>query len=88
MLPLGRVRRVRIAKLVEPGYAPTTCFAQDTDLRIEDLIPPAYAGFAMPVCRGSEPVTRSNLQKHRRPYISRRMIKTALIAATYYATFP
>ena len=36
------------AKLVEPGYAPTTRFAQNTDVRIEDLIPPAYAGFAAP----------------------------------------
>lgn len=37
------------AKLVEPGYAPTTRFAQNTDVRIEDLIPPAYAGFATPI---------------------------------------
>lgn len=37
------------AKLVEPGYAPTTRFAQNTDLRVEDLIPPAYAGFASPI---------------------------------------
>ncbi|KAA5606405.1 SDR family oxidoreductase [Roseospira marina] len=37
------------AKLVEPGYAPTTRFAQNTDVRIEDLIPPAYAGFAGPI---------------------------------------
>ncbi len=37
------------AKLVEPGYAPTTRFAHNTDLRIEDLIPPAYAGFAKPI---------------------------------------
>ena len=36
------------AKLIAPGYAPTTRFAQNTDLRIEDLIPPAYAGFATP----------------------------------------
>lgn len=36
-------------KLVEPGYAPTTRFAHNTDLRIEDLIPPAYADFAMPI---------------------------------------
>jgi len=37
------------AKLIAPGYAPTTRFAQNTDLRIEDLIPPAYAGFATPI---------------------------------------
>jgi len=37
------------AKLVEPGYGPTTRFAQNTDVRIEDLIPPAYAGFAGPI---------------------------------------
>ena len=30
-------------KLVEPGYAPTTRFAQNTRVRIEDLIPEAYA---------------------------------------------
>ncbi|MBX9646005.1 MAG: SDR family oxidoreductase [Xanthobacteraceae bacterium] len=36
-------------KLVEPGYAPTTRFAQNTDLRIEDLIPEAYATFAAPI---------------------------------------
>jgi NAD(P)-dependent dehydrogenase (short-subunit alcohol dehydrogenase family) len=31
------------AKLVEPGYAPTTRFTQNTSIRIEDLIPEAYA---------------------------------------------
>ncbi|MBB3769449.1 NAD(P)-dependent dehydrogenase (short-subunit alcohol dehydrogenase family) [Angulomicrobium tetraedrale] len=36
-------------RLVEPGYAPTTRFAQNTDLRIEDLIPSAYADFARPI---------------------------------------
>jgi len=40
------------ARLVEPGYAPTTRFAQNTDLRVEDLIPPAYAGFAAPIFEG------------------------------------
>lgn len=40
------------ARVVEPGYAPTTRFAQNTDLRIEDLIPPAYAGFAAPIFEG------------------------------------
>ena len=37
------------AKLVEPGYAPTTRFSQNTELRIEDLIPEAYAAFAQPI---------------------------------------
>lgn len=36
-------------KLVEPGYAPTTRFAQNTAVRVEDLIPEAYAGFAAPI---------------------------------------
>jgi NAD(P)-dependent dehydrogenase (short-subunit alcohol dehydrogenase family) len=36
-------------KLVEPGYGPTTRFAQNTDLRLEDVIPEAYAGFAEPI---------------------------------------
>ncbi len=39
---------VRI-KLVEPGYAPTTRFAHNTEVRIEDLIPEAYADFARPI---------------------------------------
>lgn len=38
-----------LAKLVEPGYAPTTRFAQNTAVRVEDLIPEAYAAFAGPV---------------------------------------
>ncbi|MCX5480403.1 SDR family oxidoreductase [Kaistia geumhonensis] len=37
------------AKLVEPGYAPTTRFAANTSLRVEDLIPEAYAEFARPI---------------------------------------
>lgn len=36
-------------KLVEPGYAPTTRFAENTELRVEDLIPEAYAPFANPI---------------------------------------
>lgn len=40
------------AKLVEPGYGPTTRFAQNTGVRIEDLIPPAYADFAGPIFAG------------------------------------
>lgn len=37
------------AKLVEPGYAPTTRFAHNTQVRVEDLIPEAYAAFAQPI---------------------------------------
>jgi NAD(P)-dependent dehydrogenase (short-subunit alcohol dehydrogenase family) len=37
------------AKLVEPGYAPTTRFTQNTEVRVEDLIPVAYADFAAPI---------------------------------------
>jgi NAD(P)-dependent dehydrogenase (short-subunit alcohol dehydrogenase family) len=37
------------AKLVEPGYAPTTQFARNTSVRVEDLIPEAYAAFAGPI---------------------------------------
>lgn len=36
-------------KLVEPGYGPTTRFSQNTDLRLEDVIPEAYAEFARPI---------------------------------------
>ncbi|SDA63419.1 SDR family oxidoreductase [Sinorhizobium sp. NFACC03] len=36
-------------KLVEPGYAPTTRFAHNTTMRVEDLIPAAYADFAAPI---------------------------------------
>lgn len=39
-------------KLVEPGYAPTTRFAHNTEVRVQDLIPPAYAGFAEPIFAG------------------------------------
>ncbi|MCA0278824.1 MAG: SDR family oxidoreductase [Proteobacteria bacterium] len=37
------------AKLVEPGYAPTTAFAANTEVSVEDLIPAAYAEFAAPI---------------------------------------
>jgi len=37
------------AKLVEPGYAPTTRFTQNTSVPIEDMIPEAYADFAAPI---------------------------------------
>lgn len=36
-------------KLVEPGYAPTTRFAQNTEINVLDLIPAAYAAFAEPI---------------------------------------
>jgi len=37
------------AKLVEPGYAPTTRFAANSDIRIEDAIPEVYIPFAQPI---------------------------------------
>ncbi|MGL4285106.1 MAG: SDR family oxidoreductase [Phreatobacter sp.] len=37
------------AKLVEPGYAPTTRFAENSEVNIADLIPEAYASFAQPI---------------------------------------
>lgn len=37
------------AKLVEPGYGPTTRFAHNVDVRIEDLIPATYKPYADPV---------------------------------------
>lgn len=37
------------ARLVEPGYAPTTRFAANTSVRVEDLVPEAYAEYAAPV---------------------------------------
>lgn len=40
------------AKLVEPGYGPTTRFAENSDVRLEDMIPAAYADFAGPVLAG------------------------------------
>jgi len=40
------------AKLVEPGYGPTTRFTQNTDIRVEDLIPVDYAAFAQPIFEG------------------------------------
>lgn len=36
-------------KLVEPGYAPSTRFSQNTEVRVEDLIPETYAAFAAPI---------------------------------------
>ena len=37
------------ARLVEPGYAPTTRFAENTDIPVADLIPEPYADFARPI---------------------------------------
>ena len=37
------------AKLVEPGYAPTTNFAQNSAFNISDMIPEAYGDFAQPI---------------------------------------
>jgi NAD(P)-dependent dehydrogenase (short-subunit alcohol dehydrogenase family) len=37
------------ARLVEPGYAPTTRFSQNIDFSIEEMIPPSYADFARPI---------------------------------------
>lgn len=36
-------------KLVEPGYAPSTQFSHNTNLRIEDAVPDAYQAFAQPI---------------------------------------
>lgn len=40
------------AKLVEPGYAPTTQFAANTDIPVKQLIPQSYAAFAAPIFAG------------------------------------
>lgn len=37
------------ARLVEPGYAPTTNFAQNAQFSAEDLIPESYTDFATPI---------------------------------------
>ncbi|WEJ97857.1 MAG: SDR family oxidoreductase [Candidatus Sphingomonas phytovorans] len=37
------------ARLIEPGYAPTTRFAENGTIPIEELIPAAYADFAAPI---------------------------------------
>lgn len=36
-------------KLVEPGYGPTTAFAQNTDIRLEDVLPEPYGSYAVPI---------------------------------------
>lgn len=40
------------ARLVEPGYAPTTRFAENTDIPVMDLIPEDYAAYAGPIFEG------------------------------------
>lgn len=37
------------ARLVEPGYAPTTRFAENTDIPVADLVPETYAAYAGPI---------------------------------------
>jgi NAD(P)-dependent dehydrogenase (short-subunit alcohol dehydrogenase family) len=37
------------ARLVEPGYGPSTRFADNTDMPVEEMIPEAYAPFAGPI---------------------------------------
>ncbi len=44
LAPLG----IRV-KLVEPGYGPTTAFAQNTDIRLEDVLPEPYGSYAAPI---------------------------------------
>lgn len=39
-------------KLVEPGYGPTTRFAQNSGIDAAELIPAAYADFARPIFAG------------------------------------
>jgi len=39
-------------KLVEPGYGPTTAFASNTDIRLEDVLPEPYAAYAAPILAG------------------------------------
>ena len=40
------------ARLVEPGYGPTTRFAANTTIPVETMIPAAYAEFAVPIFEG------------------------------------
>ena len=37
------------AKLIEPGYGPTTAFARNTDIRLEDVLPEPYGSYAAPI---------------------------------------
>ena len=45
------------AKLVEPGYAPTTRFTINGESRMKGLIPEAYADFAKPILEAFAQVT-------------------------------
>ena len=36
-------------KLVEPGYGPTTAFAQNTDIELADVLPEPYWSYAEPI---------------------------------------
>lgn len=44
LAPLGIAVR-----LVEPGYGPTTAFAQNTDIRLADVLPEPYGSYAAPI---------------------------------------
>jgi NAD(P)-dependent dehydrogenase (short-subunit alcohol dehydrogenase family) len=39
-------------KLVEPGYGPTTAFAANTEIRLEDVLPEPYWSYAEPILAG------------------------------------
>lgn len=44
-------------KLVEPGYGPTTAFAQNAGIRLEDVLPEPYWSYAEPILAAlAEPV--------------------------------
>ncbi|WP_432769628.1 MAG: SDR family oxidoreductase [Sphingopyxis sp.] len=47
LAPLGIAVR-----LVEPGYGPTTAFAQNTEIRLEDVLPEPYWAYAQPILAG------------------------------------
>ena len=44
LLPLGIA-----VKLVEPGYGPTTAFARNTEIKLEDVLPQPYWSYAEPI---------------------------------------
>ena len=39
-------------RLVEPGYGPTTAFAANTDIKLEDVLPEPYGSYAAPILAG------------------------------------
>jgi short-subunit dehydrogenase len=47
------------AKLVQPGYGPSTQFTANSDVRIEDAVPEAYQAFAKPSSKLSHNLVRS-----------------------------